>query len=65
MISDDIERLEARPAVGHMPFAGHRNCAEWMGLEWYPVECNTDEARLKDAIRGSEKLKRKISGASR
>jgi hypothetical protein len=19
----------ARPAVGHMPFPGHRNCAQW------------------------------------
>lgn len=53
------------PAKGHMPFAGHRNCAEWMGLEWYPVQCHTDEHRKRDAIKGSEKLRRKIAGASK
>lgn len=53
----------SRPAQGHMPFAGHRTCAEWMGLEWYPVQCLTDQARRTDAVKGSEKLKRHIKSA--
>jgi hypothetical protein len=52
-----------RPAKGHMPFPGHRSCDEWMGLEWYPVQCLTDEHRKRDAVNGSEKLKRKIAAA--
>lgn len=55
--------MATHPAQGHMPFAGHRNCAEWMGLEWYPVQCSTDKHRRQDAIKGSEKLKRHIKSA--
>jgi hypothetical protein len=35
----------------------------WMGLDWYPVPCKTDDDRRKDAINGSAKLKKKLAGA--
>lgn len=52
-----------RATSEHMPFAGHRTCAEWMGDEWYPRECKTDKDRRRDAVNGSEKLRRKSLAA--
>jgi hypothetical protein len=51
-----LKRGVPRAAFGHMPFVGHRTCAQW-GQHREPPIVKTDRDRRDDAVRGSEQLK--------
>jgi hypothetical protein len=53
----------ARAAVGHMPFPGSRNCAQWKPPTAFLREM-TDKQRLEDAERGSANLLEAIRKAA-
>ncbi len=51
----------------HMPFAGHRNCAQWGHSAKYHHKLSkemTDEERERDAVNGSAKLRDAIKRAA-
>lgn len=55
----------ARAAVGHMPFPGHRTCAQWgkarsEATEYEPRAIRTDLDRINDAKIGSRRLREAI-----
>jgi hypothetical protein len=59
------ERNEGVPraTVEHMPFIGHRNCAQWG--HHTPRIVNTNADRKRDAVEGSAELRDAIKRAAR
>jgi hypothetical protein len=58
-----FKRGVPRAAVDHMPFPGHRTCAQW-GQHCEPPIVKTDKDRREDAVRGSEQLRDAIRSAA-
>jgi hypothetical protein len=51
-------KARPKPAIGHMPFEGHRTQAQVRLDELYmPPKVLTDKDRVKDAVNGSTKLR--------